>query len=63
MSAFILVFNHPFFTITDADGRYRIDRVPPGSYHAIAWNEGLASDPTPVAVADGSTVELEFTLR
>src|SRR5215210_901274 len=25
MSAFILVFNHPFFAITDTDGRYRID--------------------------------------
>ena len=32
MSAFILVFSHPFFAMTDADGRYRIDNVPPGNY-------------------------------
>ena len=25
MNAFILVFSHPFFAMTDAEGRYRID--------------------------------------
>ena len=41
MNAFILVFSHPFFAITDVEGRYRIDNVPPGTYNVIAWNEGL----------------------
>jgi plastocyanin len=63
MSAFILVFNHPFFAITDTDGRYRIDNVPPGNYSVIAWNEGVASAPKPVVVADGATAEIEFVLR
>jgi plastocyanin len=63
MSAFILVFNHPFFAITDTDGRYRIDDVPPGSYNVIAWNEGLASEPKAVVVTDGNTSELDFALR
>jgi plastocyanin len=63
MSAFILVFNHPYFTITDDDGRYRIDGVPPGPYNVIAWNEGLASEPRPIAVPEGGIAELEFTLR
>ena len=40
MNAFILVFSHPFFAVTDADGRYRIDNVPPGTYNVVAWNEG-----------------------
>ena len=63
MNAFILVFSHPYFAITDTDGRYRIDSVPPGAYSVIAWNEGLTSDPKPIAVPDGGVVELEFTLR
>ena len=46
MNAFILVFSHPFFAMTDAEGRYRIDNVPPGAYNVIAWNEGVASEPT-----------------
>lgn len=63
MNAFILVFNHPFFAMTDADGRYRIDNVPPGTYNVIAWNEGTSSDARPVTVPDGGAAELDFTLR
>ena len=32
MSAFILVFAHRHLPVTDDDGRYRIDNVPPGTY-------------------------------
>ena len=63
MNAFILVFSHPFFSLTDLEGRYRIDNVPPGTYNLIAWNEGDSSEPTPVTVPDGGEAELDFTLR
>ena len=63
MNAFILVFSHPFFAITDAEGRYHIDNVPSGSYNVIAWNEGLSSEPKPGAVPDGGSTELDFALR
>ena len=63
MNAYILVFNHPFFAMTDADGRYRIDNVPPGTYSVIAWNEGKSSETRPITVPDGGIAELDFTLR
>ena len=63
MSAFILVFSHPFFSVTGADGRYRIENVPPGSYTLVAWNEGVASASRSVIVADGTPTEADFTLR
>jgi len=63
MNAFILVFSHPFFAMTDVDGRYRIENVPPGTYNVIAWNEGTSSEPKPVTVPDGGMTELDFTLR
>ena len=40
MNAFILVFSHPFFAMTDADGRYRIDNVPPGTYNVDRLERG-----------------------
>jgi plastocyanin len=63
MNAFILVFSHPFFAVTDSEGRYRIDNVPPGPYGVIAWNEGVSSDTRQVTVPDGAAAELDFTLR
>jgi len=63
MNAFILVFSHPFFAITDADGRYHIDNVPPGTYNVIAWNEGVSSEPRSVTVPDAGVADLDFTLR
>lgn len=63
MNAFILVFSHPFFAVTDADGRYRIDNIPPGSYNLVAWNEGVASDPRSFTISDGGMTEVDFSLR
>jgi plastocyanin len=63
MNAFILVFSHPFYSLTDNDGRYRIENVPPGAYNVIAWNEGVSSEARPVVVPDGGVGELDFTLR
>lgn len=62
MSAFILVFSHRYFAVTDEDGRYRIDNVPPGSYSVVAWHESLPSETKRVLVTDGGDVDLNFTL-
>jgi len=40
MRAYILSFDHPYFAVTDEDGRFHIDQVPPGSYTLKAWHEG-----------------------
>jgi plastocyanin len=63
MNAFILVFAHPFFSITDGEGRYRINNVPAGTYNVIAWNEGIAADPKPVTIAAGAVAELDLAVR
>jgi plastocyanin len=63
MNAFILVFAHPFFSMTDDEGRYRINNVPAGTYNVVAWNEGIAADPKPVTIAAGGVAELDLAVR
>jgi plastocyanin len=63
MSAFILVFAHRYFSVTDDDGRYRLENVPPGNYTAFAWNESAPLESRRVAVPEtGGDVEVNFTL-
>jgi plastocyanin len=63
MSAFILVFAHRYFAVTEPDGSYRIDRVPAGGYNLVAWNEGQEREARAIAVPAGGAVEADFILR
>ncbi len=66
MSAFILVFAHRYFAVTDEDGRYRLDAVPPGTYTVAVWNETVRGDPPKRAVTvpdGGGDVDADFTIR
>jgi plastocyanin len=40
MRGWLVVRDNPYFGVTDASGRYRIDEVPPGRYRLTAWHEG-----------------------
>jgi plastocyanin len=61
MNAFILVFAHRYFAMTDADGRYHIDNVPQGTYTVMMWNEGWPSESRQVTVPEsGGEVEVSF---
>jgi plastocyanin len=61
MNAFILVFAHRYFATAEADGRYRIDGVPPGTYTVAVWNDGAVRATRSVRVPeDGGVLDLDF---
>ena len=39
MSAYVQVFDHPYFAVTSKDGSYKIDNIPAGTYEVVAWQE------------------------
>jgi len=64
MNAFILVFNHRFFAVTDPQGRYEIAGVPPGIYTLSAWYEGSVRDQRTVTVTgEPRQGDIDFTIR
>lgn len=40
---YVAVFEHPYFAITDEDGAFTIDSLPPGTYTVKIWHESLAA--------------------
>ena len=64
MSAFVLVFSHPYYAKAEVDGRYRIDNVPPGTYMVSAWHEGETRETKTVTVPpQGGDVDLDFIVQ
>jgi plastocyanin len=60
MSAYILVFSHPFFAVSDTDGRYQIDGVPPGVYSLRVWSELGSAPARSVTVGESGAAEVNF---
>ena len=44
MRGWVVVASHPFYAITDAQGRFRLDNLPAGQYTVQMWHERLGND-------------------
>ena len=60
MGAFIGVFEHPYFAVTDDDGSYVISGLEPGDYVIEAWHERLGSQTANVTLGDSAA---NFTFK
>lgn len=38
MGGWLRVFNHPYFAITDADGKFEMPNAPAGNYRLVVWH-------------------------
>jgi plastocyanin len=63
MRAYIAVFKHPYFAVTDKDGKFEIKNLPPGTYTIKAWHEKLGTQAQKVTVAGGEAKSLDFAFK
>ena len=62
MSAYVLVFSHPFFSVTDVQGRYTLANVPAGTHTVKVWSELGVAEPRRVTVG-GGVVDADFRVE
>lgn len=64
MKMFVRVFNHPYFAVTDEQGRFEIKDAPAGDWNLVVWQESVGwvqggKTGVSVSIKDGQTTELE----
>jgi plastocyanin len=62
MTATVMVFNHPWFAVPDANGRYDLPDLPAGDRAITAWHERLGNTTSRVRVEPGRGATADFTL-
>jgi hypothetical protein len=58
-SGSIHVFDHPYFAVSAATGRFVLDSIPPGTYTMRTWHERLGNTTREVRIEDGRIARVE----
>ena len=62
MGAWIAVLTHPYFDVTETDGKFTISDLPAGTYEIEIWHEKLGTQTQKVTVGASDTKTLDFTM-
>lgn len=63
MAGYVVAFDNPYFAVTDKDGNYTIEGVPPGKYVVKTWHEKLKEVSEEVTVEPGKAATANFELK
>jgi hypothetical protein len=61
MSAWVGVFDNPFFAVTHHEGSFEIKGIPNGKYKLVAWHELYGRKEQSVTIADNKPIEINFS--
>ncbi|RMF68547.1 MAG: hypothetical protein D6743_03210 [Calditrichaeota bacterium] len=60
MIAYVVVTDNPYYAITNRAGLFRLESLPPGTYHIKAWHETLGTVEKDVTVTPGKKTAVIF---
>ena len=63
MNAYAAVLDHPYFAVTDKDGKFDLPNLPPGTYTIEAWHEKGGAQTASVTIGPKETKEITFTFK
>jgi len=61
MASYLGVVEHPFFAVTESNGRFDLAGLPPGSYVVEAWHEQYGLQQSSVTLGDDETRSIAFS--
>ena len=62
MEAYVVVLQNPYFAVTNSEGHYRIENVPPGAHSLGVWAAKGKAPVKPVTVDAAKPAQVDFVL-
>jgi plastocyanin len=63
MNAYVGVMDHPYFAVTDQDGKFELKSLPPGTYTIEAWHEKLGTQTANVTLGAKESKDVTFSFK
>jgi len=63
MRSWVVVADHPYYRVTQADGAFTYDNLPPGRYRLQIWQERLGTVARDITVPDNGSAALNVELK
>ena len=58
-----LMIANPYYTVSDAEGRFSIRDIPPGTYEVMAWHPFVPVQKGTVTIKSGQAAQIDFSFR
>ncbi len=63
MNAYVGVLDHPYYAVTDKEGKFDLPNLPPGTYTIEAWHEKLGTQTASVTLGAKEMKDISFTFK
>jgi uncharacterized membrane protein/plastocyanin len=63
MGAFVAIMDHPYFSVTNAKGEFKIKDLPPGTYTIEIWHEIFGTQKQEITVPGSEAAPLKFIFK